>query len=79
MKVPVLSNSKCLEKGFRIDERQICAGGVEGEGSCKGDAGGGLFINAQPLNEEIQPWYLFGIVSFGGPNCQAELPEVYVR
>ena len=79
MKVAVQSSSKCTDKGFKIDERQICAGGAAGEGSCRGDSGGGLFINAQPLNEEIQPWYLFGIVSFGGSNCQAELPEVYVR
>ena len=25
------------------------------------------------------PWYLIGIVSYGAPNCEAAIPEVYVR
>merc|ERR1712227_687949 len=75
--VPILDNSKCSSKGFRVTDDQICAGGEFGKSACRGDSGGGLFIN-DPVRDEsfhrIEPWYLFGIVSFGGSNCEASIP-----
>ena len=65
------------------DEKlQICAGGVAGKSACRGDSGGGLFINDKLEDDahfQIEPWYLFGIVSFGKSNCEAAVPEIYVR
>jgi len=80
--VPILDNSVCNSKGFKIKDKQICAGGELGKSACKGDSGGGLFINNPDRDKNyhrIEPWYLFGIVSFGRPNCEASFPEVYVR
>ena len=71
-----MSGSTCQGVGFDIDpDLQVCAGGERGKSACKGDSGGGLFIN----DEEGGPWYLFGIVSFGGFDCEAEIPEAYTR
>ena len=55
---------------------QLCAGGELGKSACNGDAGGGLFIRREA---QETPWYLFGILSFGPPNCTIAKPEVYVR
>ena len=76
LQVPVVSGSKCLEQKFDIDpDLQVCAGGERGKSACKGDSGGGLFIN----KEDRGPWYLFGIVSYGGFPCGGEIPNVYTR
>jgi len=76
LKVPVVSGSTCQGVGFDIDpDLQVCAGGERGKSACRGDSGGGLFIN----DEDGGPWYLFGIVSFGGFDCEAEIPEAYTR
>merc|ERR1712113_1285260 len=76
LKVPVVIGSKCLENKFEINpDLQVCAGGERGKSACKGDSGGGLFIN----DEDGGPWYLFGIVSYGGFDCEAEVPEAYTR
>ena len=73
----------CIDKGFRISDKQLCAGGELGKSACRGDSGGGLFINDPDKGQSyyrIEPWYLFGIVSFGSQNCEeASVPEVYVR
>ena len=58
-------------------ETQVCAGGEYGKSACNGDSGGGLYIRRE--KDKLAPWYLFGIVSFGVPNCQIAKPEVYVR
>ena len=74
--MPVQDATKCTRVGFDINpDRQVCAGGEFGKSSCRGDSGGGLFIH-EPREG---PWYLFGIVSFGGFNCVEEKPEVYTR
>ena len=76
LQVPVQSGSKCTDVGFNINpDLQVCAGGERGKSACRGDSGGGLFIN----DEDGGPWYLFGIVSFGGFDCEAEIPEAYTR
>ena len=74
--MPVQDSTKCTGVGFGINpDRQVCAGGEFGKSSCRGDSGGGLFIH-EPTEG---PWYVFGIVSFGGFDCEAEIPEVYTR
>ena len=76
LQVPVQSGSKCTDVGFNIDpDLQVCAGGERGKSACRGDSGGGLFIN----DEDGGPWYLFGIVSYGGFDCEAAIPEAYTR
>jgi secreted trypsin-like serine protease len=75
--VPFVSYSKC-NKDFwpnRLSEDQhICAGGEEGEGSCRGDSGGALFTTSNithPTDAKV-----IGITSFGSKSCTA-LPGVY--
>ena len=71
-------NSDCSrELRTKVTTSQVCAGGEFGQSACNGDSGGGLYIRRE--NDELAPWYLFGIVSFGVPNCQIAKPEVYVR
>jgi len=76
-KVPILSDATCSAKGndVNLKESQICAGGVPGEDSCRGDSGGGLFIQ----KKKNSPWYLLGIVSFGSRNCGDGRPAIYTR
>nr|XP_029736110.1 CLIP domain-containing serine protease B15-like [Aedes albopictus] len=55
-------------------ELQLCAGGVEGKDSCKGDSGGPLMMI---MNNR---WHLVGIVSLGGKICGArKMPAIYTR
>jgi len=75
--IPVLDPEECSEKfaGFRPIETQVCAGGELGKDSCKGDSGGGLYIQ----REQYKPWYLIGIVSFGSKKCGSGVPGIYTR
>ena len=76
--MPIQDGSKCQEVGFGINpDNQVCAGGEAGKSACRGDSGGGLFIRQEQPSEGA--WYLFGIVSFGGFDCVAEVPEAYTR
>ena len=84
--VRVWNNSDCSkELNTNVAKEQVCAGGELGKSACNGDSGGGLFIRKEAKEEAVEvkvkkaPWYLFGIVSFGVPNCQIAKPEVYVR
>jgi len=82
LEVPVLGNKECQERGFRLTRQQLCAGGEHGKGSCHGDSGGGLFIRESEHGverKEESPWYLFGVVSFGGQRCGDGVPNVYTR
>lgn len=60
----------------KIADSQICAGGVKGKDSCRGDSGGPLMtISADKAN-----WYTVGIVSFGPTPCGFEnWPGIYTR
>lgn len=54
--------------------KQICAGGVDGKDSCKGDSGGPLMLI---MNNR---WHLVGIVSLGAKPCGKQgIPGVYTR
>jgi len=75
--IPVLDPEECSEKfgGFKPIPTQVCAGGELGKDSCKGDSGGGLYIQ----REQYKPWYLIGIVSFGSKKCGSGVPGIYTR
>merc|ERR1712215_67710 len=75
LEVPVVENKICSNKGLLLSEDQLCAGGEEGEGTCQGDSGGGLFIR----DDDDTPWFLLGVVSFGESACGLGIPEVYTK
>ena len=53
---------------------QMCAGGVTGKDSCKGDSGGPL------MYEDGRTYEVIGIVSFGPVPCGMEgVPGVYSK
>jgi len=80
LQVPILSMEQCSAKSNRFTPRetQICAGGDKGKDSCRGDSGGGLFIQESEQNKNT-PWYLMGIVSFGSKECGNGRPGIYTR
>jgi len=75
--IPVLDPEECSVKfgGFKPISTQVCAGGELGKDSCKGDSGGGLYIQ----REQYRAWYLIGIVSFGSKKCGSGVPGIYTR
>ncbi|EDS33995.1 plasminogen [Culex quinquefasciatus] len=58
----------------KLDSTQLCAGGQEGEDTCRGDSGG-------PLMRQIQGnYHLIGVVSIGPIKCGTEnVPGVYTN
>merc|ERR1711874_645548 len=82
LQVPILSLSECsaMLTTLNLRESQVCAGGVAGQDSCRGDSGGGLFIqDKKDKKDKDTPWYLVGIVSFGSRNCGNGRPGIYTR
>jgi len=75
--IPILDPEQCSDKfpGFKPVPTQVCAGGEIGKDSCKGDSGGGLYIQ----REQYKAWYLIGIVSFGSKKCGNGVPGIYTR
>jgi len=80
--IPVLSGSQCSRIHPRPD--QICAGGEDGAGVCKGDSGDPLLMkyvrdgeDTSAVDYNSKPWYLLGIVSFGA--CGADEPVIFTR
>jgi secreted trypsin-like serine protease len=60
--------------GIPLSTSHICAGGVKGKDSCKGDSGGPLMKVENPY------WHIVGIVSFGASECGSEgIPGIYTR
>lgn len=64
-------------RGVQLTANQMCAGGVKGIDSCRGDSGSPLM----EYNEKANPphWTVAGIVSFGLSCGQADWPGVYTR
>ena len=58
--------------GFAIQDTQICAKGLPGTDSCKGDSGGPL----QYLADDGR-FRLVGVTSFGTIKCDSSVPGVY--
>ncbi|XP_050356534.1 phenoloxidase-activating enzyme-like isoform X1 [Nymphalis io] len=60
---------------LKLWKGQICAGGVKGKDSCKGDSGGPLMTR-----DERRIYQIIGIVSFGPTPCGMEnVPGVYTK
>ena len=80
---PLLSNNECIDLLKRLAnvtfeisvEKHLCAGGVLGEDSCLGDAGGPLLGRERPDD----PFTLIGVMSSGTSRCGLEAPTIYTR
>ena len=79
--VPVISNEQCqknlrentrLGPFFELDSSFMCAGGVQGVDTCKGDGGSPLVCR-----QSNGPWYQAGIVSWGIGCGEKDVPAVY--
>ena len=79
--IPVISNERCqkdlrentrLGPFFELDSSFMCAGGVEGIDTCKGDGGSPLVCKRRN-----GPWYQAGIVSWGIGCGDKDIPAVY--
>ncbi|KAJ0173663.1 hypothetical protein K1T71_010812 [Dendrolimus kikuchii] len=78
--VPVVNNTYCSSVYKKVNRlitsTQLCAGGIKGKDSCRGDSGGPLM--GQPY--ETNKWMVLGIVSYGPSPCgTAGWPGVYTR
>jgi trypsin len=71
--VKIWANDKCAENLNGIDKAMICAGGIKGEDSCRGDSGGPLTVLKN--GSEVQ----VGVVSWGFECARANTPGVYGR
>lgn len=73
-------NNVYSKQGVSIVNSQVCAGGIKGEDSCRGDSGGPLMTSAFDQSSGKRYWYLVGVVSFGPTPCGQEgWPGVYTR
>lgn len=69
-------NKRYVTQRRTVTSSQICAGGVEGIDSCRGDSGGPLIM--EEFNEGYGNYYLTGVVSYGPTPCGlAGWPGVY--
>ncbi|XP_055609288.1 CLIP domain-containing serine protease B4-like [Uranotaenia lowii] len=80
--VPEWKNDLCGDAfssaNVDIVDSQLCAGGVAGKDSCRGDSGGPL-MKIEKVRDK-SAWFLKGIVSFGTDKCGTEnIPGVYTR
>ena len=81
MVIPVVSNEQCqkdlrentwLGPFFELDSSFMCAGGVEGISTCKGDDGSPLVCKSRD-----GPWYQAGIVSWHIGCGDKDIPAVF--
>ncbi|CAH2094433.1 unnamed protein product [Euphydryas editha] len=80
VRVPIVKNNKCQDiyrkEGRILTEKQICAGGLEGQDSCRGDSGGPLMGQVSTMEN----WMVTGIVSYGPSPCgTVNFPSIYTR
>ena len=62
-------NGVYAREGVQLKNGQICAGGVKGQDSCRGDSGGPL-MTVDDTTDPLRPYYyLAGLVSFGPSPC----------
>ncbi|EDS32664.1 coagulation factor VII [Culex quinquefasciatus] len=81
-RVPPVSLEDCgiklrgLDATLRLDQSQICAGGVDQIDNCAGDSGGPLQIISNQSSRYIQ----YGVVSYGLKSCGVQdEPGVYTN
>ncbi|XP_038206460.1 CLIP domain-containing serine protease 2-like [Zerene cesonia] len=82
VRLPVIKEDDCKEiysaANRVITDRQMCAGGLSGEDSCRGDSGGPLM--GQDNTNNKGKWFAVGIVSYGPSPCGTlGWPGVYTR
>ncbi|XP_046972543.1 phenoloxidase-activating enzyme-like [Vanessa cardui] len=78
VELPYISTEDCQPsyevRKVQLWNGQMCAGGVEGKDSCKGDSGGPLMFDTGRIYQVV------GIVSFGPSPCGREnVPGVYTK
>ncbi|KAH8405628.1 hypothetical protein KR215_004695, partial [Drosophila sulfurigaster] len=82
--LPVMSRAECqamlritvLGRRFRLRPSFLCAGGMEGKDTCKGDGGSPLFCT---MPNETNRYRLVGIVSWGIDCAKQDVPAVYAN
>lgn len=82
--LPVVPNGECqaklrttrLGKFFELHKSFMCAGGVSGKDTCKGDGGSPLVC---PIPGKTEQYYQIGIVSWGIGCGENNTPGVYVN
>lgn len=81
-RVPPVSLDACatgvrqLSVSLRLDQSQICAGGIDAVDNCAGDSGGPL----QYVSNHTSRFYQLGVVSYGAKSCGIQsLPGVYTN
>ncbi|XP_017144468.1 melanization protease 1 [Drosophila miranda] len=71
-------NNRYASQRRTVTSNQICAGGVEGVDSCRGDSGGPLLL--EDYTEGYSNYYITGVVSYGPTPCGLKgWPGVYTR
>lgn len=80
VRVPIVQNDECGRVYQRVNRgvvnSQMCAGGIAGQDSCRGDSGGALMGQAPAANN----WMVVGVVSYGPSPCGTPgWPGVYTR
>lgn len=82
--LPIVSRDECqgllrvtrLDKRFRLRPSFLCAGGIKGEDTCKGDGGSPLFCM---IPGQVDRFQLVGIVSWGIDCANEDVPAVYAN
>lgn len=82
--LPIVPNAKCqdqlrstrLGQYFMLHKSFVCAGGVPGKDTCKGDGGSPLVC---PIQGQINRYYQYGIVAWGIGCGENNTPGVYVN
>ncbi|KAF2888887.1 hypothetical protein ILUMI_17286 [Ignelater luminosus] len=80
--LPIVPNIECSsvyerKTRLKIGEGQICAGGMKGVDSCKGDSGNALMFHDERAEE--QNFIAIGVVSFGLVCGTENIPGVFTR
>lgn len=84
VQIPVMTNAACApiyQRQLTLNANQMCAGGVKGKDSCRGDSGGPLMSAENVVRSRPGAQYVVaGIVSIGPAVCGAEgRPGIYTR
>ncbi|XP_017081642.1 melanization protease 1 [Drosophila eugracilis] len=78
---PVLSDDckqRYATQRRTLTSKQLCAGGMEGVDSCRGDSGGPLLL--EDFSNGYSNYYIAGVVSYGPTPCGLKgWPGVYTR
>ncbi|KQS38389.1 uncharacterized protein Dere_GG12275, isoform B [Drosophila erecta] len=71
-------NQRYASQRRTLTTKQMCAGGVEGVDSCRGDSGGPLLL--EDYSNGFSNFYIAGVVSYGPTPCGLKgWPGVYTR